>query len=130
MKIGTRVGIKNQIDKDPKRLPRFNPSALDYHFAQASSIRGLAGIIDDDDQSRGNGMVRVNLAPYGNWTASGHSYCWCDPAWLIDLDSLGTGRMTVLPSEPELVEVREFDGFCDPCGGFRKHRLGCPVRSR
>lgn len=23
---------------------------------------------------------------------------------------------------------REFDGFCTPCGGFRKHKLGCPDR--
>lgn len=21
----------------------------------------------------------------------------------------------------------QFLGFCDPCGGFRKHKLGCPL---
>jgi len=24
--------------------------------------------------------------------------------------------------------AREFDGFCTPCGGFRTHRRGCPVK--
>lgn len=28
----------------------------------------------------------------------------------------------------EPLEPREFDGFCTPCGGLRKHKLGCPVK--
>ena len=26
-----------------------------------------------------------------------------------------------------LPEGADFEGFCNPCGGFRKHRLGCPI---
>lgn len=40
--------------------------------------------------------------------------------------------MTELEREPAGCRVARdlgttFRGFCTPCGGFRKHKLGCPV---
>jgi hypothetical protein len=40
----------------------------------------------------------------------------------------GTVRELVFDQERDPKD--EFRGFCDPCGGFRKHRLGCPVTRR
>lgn len=39
---------------------------------------------------------------------------------------VGAGAMSTMPPE----DGREYDGFCNACGGLRKHRLRCPkVRS-
>lgn len=27
-----------------------------------------------------------------------------------------------------ILQEREFDGFCTPCGGLRRHKLGCPTK--
>lgn len=36
-------------------------------------------------------------------------------------------EISFMDEEP-LPEGAEFLGFCTPCGGLRKHRLGCPIK--
>lgn len=62
---------------------------------------------------------------------------WVDEAWVDVLYSAPPAPTVVITQKQieDLVKVetkkddRQFDGFCDACSGFRKHRLMCPVGS-
>lgn len=50
-------------------------------------------------------------------------------AWGVTYETLpdGTIREVFFDQAKDPGAAAAFSGFCDPCGGFRKHKRGCPV---
>lgn len=52
---------------------------------------------------------------------------------MVEVESLDNAKLHFMAGEAQFrlvadVDSREFDGFCNPCGGLRRHRIGCPTK--
>jgi hypothetical protein len=72
------------------------------------------------------GWIRIHAGDQAAWRTVSHlrPKDRFTNAQASTFHSWNVGKGTVA----RLEEAHEFNGFCTPCGGLRKHRLGCPVK--
>lgn len=136
LQIGDRVVIKPAPLEPNPANHTYTPGALLWRLNQNEALGGEAGVIDHDTTySFSGGFYRIKLDDSTKGSTAGWTWVaeeWVERERTAKLIAAIRRLKSTLPAEihPAPVDDRRFDGFCDPCGGFRKHKRMCPVGRR